>query len=309
MLLCIIKYWTKNILRNKFLSLSSVIVLTLLMFFINILFILHDVSFKLINSINSKLSISLYLKEEYNKTSIDVIDLIEDIKKIRPEGKKGNKWGDTNEKIWRIEVIYKTKEVILDEIRFKEPDLVKILERTNPLPDTIILSNIRLEEYDKLNTVVENKMFLLSKNEIDKEHFSNYTTQYKKIKQVILVLDMLQFWLYIIIWIFLVSIFIIIYSIIWNFIYYFKDEIYITRLVWWSKKFIYGPFVFQWSFYSLVSFLLSLIIFIFILKNINGVFWEFYFFNFDYRIFALEMLVFVFVWWFSWFLSSRKYLK
>ena len=72
----------KNILRNKFLSISSILVLTLLMFFINILIILHDVSFKLIDSINSKLTISLYLVDDYDKNSIDVIDMIEDISHI-----------------------------------------------------------------------------------------------------------------------------------------------------------------------------------------------------------------------------------
>jgi cell division protein FtsX len=82
MLTRIAKYSVKNILRNKFLSFSSVLVLTLLMFFINILVILHDVSFKLIDSINSKMTISLYLQEGYDKNSIEVIDLINDIKKI-----------------------------------------------------------------------------------------------------------------------------------------------------------------------------------------------------------------------------------
>jgi cell division protein FtsX len=57
--------------------------------------------------------------------------------------------------------------------------------------------------------------------------------QYKKIEQIIKVLHILQIWLYVIIAIFLVSISVIIYSIISNFIYYYKDEIYITRLVGW----------------------------------------------------------------------------
>ena len=63
----IFKYSVKNIFRNKFLSLSSILVLTLLMFFINILFVVHDVSLNLIGNINSKLSISLYLNDEYGK--------------------------------------------------------------------------------------------------------------------------------------------------------------------------------------------------------------------------------------------------
>ncbi|MBT4632937.1 hypothetical protein HOB94_02955 [bacterium] len=52
------------------------------MFFINILVILHDVSIKLISSINSKLTISLYLEDGYDRNSVEIIDLINDIKYI-----------------------------------------------------------------------------------------------------------------------------------------------------------------------------------------------------------------------------------
>ncbi len=299
MLTRITKYSLKNIMRNKFLSFSSILVLTLLMFFINILIILHDVSFKLIDSINSKMTISLYLENWYNKNSIEVIDLIEDIRKID---------ANTAEK-WKINVIYKTKEDILEDIRVKEPDLVKILERNNPLPETIILSNIKLNQYEDLNKIIENKLFLLSKQEDDKDYFANYTSQYLRITHIIKVLDILQLGLYVIIWIFLISISIIIYSIIWNFIYYYKDEIYITRLVGWSKKFIYGPFVIQWGIYSFIAFVLSFIIFIFILKNLNWSFWELYMFKVQIPISILEMIIFVLIWGFAWYLSSKKYLK
>lgn len=294
MLSRIAKYSVKNILRNKFLSVSSVLVLTLLMFFINILVILHDVSFKLIDSINSKLTISLYLDEEYTKTSVEVIDLIDDIKKVD--------W-------WKIDVIYKWKDDILDDMRAKEPWLVKILERNNPLPDTIVLSNIELNQYSSLNMIIENKMFILSKSSSDREYFANYTSQYNKITNIINILDILQLWLYVIIAIFVVSISIIIYSVIWNFIYYYRDEIYITRLVWWSREFIYGPFVIQWWVYSFVAFMLSLFVFVLILNNVNIVFSDIYYFNFSFIIFIVEMFLFVFIWWMAWYLSSKKYLK
>lgn len=293
MLSRIAKYSIKNILRNKFLSFSSILVLTLLMFFINILVVLHDVSFKLIDSINSKLTISLYLNEDYDKNDIEVIDLIEDIKNIW-------KW---------VIVEYKTKENILNDIRAKEPWLVKILERNNPLPETIVLSDIRLDQYAQLNTIIESKLFILSKDDADKEYFANYTSQYKKITNIINVLDILQFGLYVIIGIFMTSISIIIYSVIWNFIYYYRDEIYITRLVWWSKKFIYWPFVLQWSIYSFIALTLSLFIFVIILNNLNAAFSDLYYFTFSYKIFMLEMVLFISIWWLAGYLSSKKYLK
>jgi len=302
MLTRIAKYSAKNILRNKFLSFSSVLVLTLLIFFINILLVLHDVSFKLIDSINSKLTISLYLEDWedwYNRNSIEVIDLIEDIINI-------DKWISGGE--W-ILVEYKTKEDILDDIRATEPGLVKILERSNPLPETIVLSNIRLDQYVRLNSVIKNKDFMFSKDEVDKEYFANYSSQYNKITNIIHILDILQFGLYIIISIFIVSISIIIYSVIWNFIYYYRDEIYITRLVWWSKKFIYGPFVIQWAIYSFIAVVFSLIIFTIILNNVNSAFSEIYYFPFSYMVFIIEMILFVSIGWLAWYLSSKKYLK
>ena len=293
----IFKYSVKNIFRNKFLSLSSILVLTLLMFFINILFVVHDVSLNLIEGISEKLTISLYLKdtetESYNRNSLEVIELIDNINKVE----------------WNIKVDYKSREDILDEISLTEPDLAKILERTNPLPNTIVLSNIDLEEYGELNDVIENKSFILSNQKDDVEHFSNYDVQYKKIEQIIKVLHILQIWLYVIIAIFLVSISVIIYSIIGNFIYYYKDEIYITRLVGWSKVFIYWPFTYQWIIYSLASFLLSLIIFILIVSNFNTAFDSIYLINIPSKIFFIEMLIFVFIWGISGFLSSMKYLK
>jgi len=174
----IFKYSVKNILRNKFLSISSIMVLTLLMVFINILVLLDDVSSKLIDWINSKLTISLYVDEKYTKTSLEVTDFIDDIKKQN----------------YDVLVEYKTKDDIINEIRLKEPNLVKILERNNPLPDTIVLSNIWISEYKNINALVESRLYLLVNDSSQKDYFANYNTQYKKIEDVTSVLDILQFW-------------------------------------------------------------------------------------------------------------------
>lgn len=296
MLFRITKYSIKNILRNTFLSISSVFVLTLLMVFINILVLLNWLSYKLIDSINSKLTISLYLDEKYGELSLDVKDLIEDINNLNTD----------------VAVDFKSKEDILEEMRLKEPNLVKILERTNPLPDTIVLSNIWLSDYKKINTIIENRMYILSTEEIEwdiEEHFSNYTAQYKNIESVIDILDLLKMWLNVIIIIFLVSIATIIYSVIWNFIYYYKDEIYITKLVGWSNRFIYWPFVLQWIIYSLLAFIFNLVLFTILLNNLNSVFGYLYEFNFSNTLLLIEMLTFISIWGFSWFFSSRRYLS
>ena len=71
----ITKYSVKNILRNKFLTISTILVLTLLMFFINVLQILEWVSVKIISEINAKLNFSLYLKDWITKDSVEVSTL------------------------------------------------------------------------------------------------------------------------------------------------------------------------------------------------------------------------------------------
>jgi cell division transport system permease protein len=269
------------------------------MFFINILLVLHDVSFRIIDGVNEKLTISLYLDDEYDKNSIEVIDLQNDIKKAIPE----------------IAITYKTKEEVLEEIRERDPELVNILERQNPLPETITLEEIPLKEYENLNHIIENKLFVLTENaEVGgQEYFSTYTRQFERIDKVTSILNILQIGLYIIIATFIISIAVIVYSIIGNFIYYYKDEIYITRLVWGSKLFIYGPFSLQGMMYVGISFIISTLLFLFLLSNLRLVFGltefsQIYTGNLPGVLF-IEALVFLFVGWASWFLSSRRYLK
>ncbi len=289
----LVRYSIKNTLRNKFLTVSSILVLTLLMFFINILTLLEDVSSKIIDSVNSKMTISLYLKEEYTNESLEVFDLIDDINKLKAD----------------IKIEYKDKEKLLEEMKEKEPNLVKILEKNNPLPNTIVISNVKISDYEKLNQAIESKMFVLSSNEKDKDYFANYSTQYKKINQVTFVLNLLKKGLYIIVFIFFVAIAIINYSVISNFIYYYKDEIYITKLVWWANSFIYWPFVIQWILYWIIAFLLNIFIFSFFIKNLQILFWDYYEFWVSSYILFLELLIFVLIWAISWYVSSKKYLK
>ncbi len=291
----LLKYSLKNILRNKFLSFSSVLVLSLLMFFINILFIVHNLSSNLIWIINSKLTISLYLKDEYTKEHIDVKKLIDKINQATPN----------------ISIEFKTKEQALEEMRQKDEELVSIIKTKNPLPSTIVLWNIKIDEYKKLDYIINQKLFLLSNFKTNTIY--DYKTQYDRIDKIIQVLQTLKIALYFIILIFLISIFVITYSIIWNFIFYYRDEIYITKLVWWKNYFIYWPFIFQWIIYSILWFIISLNVFLILINNVWFIFDKEvvarYIVNNDlYYILLFQLLVFIIIWALSSFLSSRKYI-
>ena len=273
------------------------------MFFINLLLVVHSTSFELINYVNDKMSISLYLDNKYDKNSKDVIDLKASLKKASPSS----------------QIIYKSKEEILEEIRQEDIKLVRILEKENPLPNTITISKIPLLDYENINYIIEWKLYLFSWNREEElenkwEVFSSYKAQYSRITSVITILKTLWIWLYIIIAIFVFAIGIITYSIIWNFIYYYRDEIYITKLVWGSKAFIYWPFSLQWILYSIIAFFISISVFsLFIKYWFWSIFWANYSLDFVFAnaniIFPLELLLFIIIWWVSWYFSSKKYLK
>jgi cell division protein FtsX len=123
------------------------------------------------------------------------------------------------------------------------------------------------------------------------------------------VLGLLQMWLGIVIAVFVASIAIITYSVIWNFIYYYRDEIYITKLVWGANLFIYWPFVLQGMLYSFIAFALNITIFTIFLKNLNVLFWDIYYFSLPTILLLWELAIFLFIWWISWYFSSKKYLK
>jgi cell division transport system permease protein len=296
MFLRLCKYGVKNILRNKFLSISSVLVLSLLMFFVNILMILHNLSNHLIESVNSKLTISLYLKDEYQKDSPDTIRLMEQINKNFPT----------------IFVDFKTKDEALEEMRKKDPWIVEIVKNENPLPSTISLSNIKIEQYQSLNETIESKSFILS--DFRANSTFDYRSQYLRIQKILSILTALKLALYIIIWVFVAAIFVITYSIIGNFIYHYRDEIYITRLVGWSNGFIYGPFVIQGMIYAFLGFFLSTNIFLFWAKNISFIFnkeqiQNLVFNNYLIEVLFFQFLLFLALWWLSAYVSTRRYMK
>ncbi len=296
----LIRYAFKNIASNTFLSVSSVCIIALLIFFIHVLLLLHNVSVRIIESVGERLTLSLYLDEQYDQNSLEVIDLQEDIAAAHPS----------------IRVTYKTKEELLEELRQRDPDLVQILERQNPLPETISIEDIPLSDYESLNKIIENKLFILSEWDFQtekQEHFSSYTRQFERIDKVISVLHILQGGLYIIILTFLLSISIIIYSIIGNFIYHYRDEIYITRLVWGSKMFIYGPFALQWCIYVLAAFIAATLLYLLFLSNLQLILGAsslsgIYEGNM-LLIFILEACIFLSIGALSGFVSSRKYIR
>jgi len=258
--------------------------------------IIHNLSNNLIEVINSKLTISLYLDDKYTNESFEVKRLKEDLLKISSD----------------INIEFLSKDEVLEQMRKKDEELVSIIQLQNPLPATINISNIDIDQYSDVNFVIEWKSFILS--DFKSWSIYDYSNQYNRIIFITQILKTLKLALYIIIWIFLLAIFVIIYSIIWNFIFYYREEISITKLVWWSNIFIYWPFILQWLIYSFISFILSFSIYLLIINNAWIIFWRELINNFILssnfiQIFLLQLIIFSFIWAFSAYMWTRKYIK
>ncbi len=298
----ILKYAIKNIIRNKFLSFSAFLVLSLMIFFINILILSNYTTNYLIEKINSKLTISIYLKQWYTNTNSEVIDLILNIKSL-------------NKDLWVKYVSSQDAFLILQE---QDPDLASIIEpdQENPLPSSIFVEKIWFNEYEILDSVISKyKNIIVYDENKSKKNIIDYKAQYERINYVIKIFKYIQYWIYCIICFFVFAVFIIIYNTIWNFIFFYREEIKITKLVWWDNIFIYGPFSLQWLIYTIISAIISIIIFFYIIKTINiymiSDFPKFInnFIQLNYKYFIIEILILSITWIFSWFLSSIRFIN
>jgi cell division protein FtsX len=110
-------------------------------------------------------------------------------------------------------------------------------------------------------------------------------------------------------------VFIIIYNIIGNFIFFYRDEIKITKLVWGDNIFIYWPFSVQGLLYTAFSSILSIIIFIYIIKTVNIYLIDDFpwfinrFLKLNSQYFLYEIFWISLIWLISWFLSSHKFIS
>jgi len=298
----ILKYALKNIKRNVFLSFSSILVLTLIIFFINILLLVNFTTDELIKNINSRLTISVTLNRWYSNENSEVIELISWIRSISKE----------------LKVNYISPEEALNTIKIRDPDLTKVVETEgeNPLPASIKIENIGLREYADMDNVISKYKWVIVYDEKKfKKKIIDYKAQYDRIDSVIKVFSSIKFWIYSIIIFFVFSVFIIIYNIIGNFIFFYRDEIKITKLVWWDNVFIYGPFSVQWFLYTFFSSILSLFIFLYIIKTINIYLIDDFpkfineFLRLNWRYFVYEIAGISFIWILSGFLSSHKFIN
>jgi len=107
-----LKYALKNTIRNPFLSFSSILVISLLVFFINVLFFVEYVSSSITSNVNDRMSISLNLKSGYTGDNAEVIECISALKQTNPD----------------IQVQYISREEAFEILKKRDPELSRVIE-------------------------------------------------------------------------------------------------------------------------------------------------------------------------------------
>ena len=241
----ILKYALKNIIRNPILSLSSIFVIGLLIFFVNILIFVLFASERFIASVNSRISFTINFQSGYTVTSPDARILVQQLE-----------WTFSGIVVESI-----SKEDALLLLQSRNPDLATLVENTgeNPLPDSIRIDNIPIDQYSAFNTLIEKNKHILqyNKDAFDRK-LLDYQSQFSRIAFVVYLLSLLEFGVFALLIFFAFTVSVILYTVVSNSIFFFRQEIEIIHLVGGRSSFIYGPFLLQGFFFGTMATVLVL---------------------------------------------------
>ncbi len=214
----ILRYAFKNISRNIFLSITSIVVISLLVFFVNILLFILFATERFIDGVNDRISITINFRDEFNAGDPRALSFI----------------GEVTGSFTGISTEYISREDAFSILKNRDPDLALIIENTseNPLPNSIKISKIGLGEYKALNNTIARFQDILQYDATDMDKkLLDYRAQYARISVIVEMLHSLEKGIYILLALFVFTVFAIVHMIIRNFIYYLQDEVQIIELV------------------------------------------------------------------------------
>jgi cell division transport system permease protein len=252
----LLKYALKNIARNKFLSFSTVLVLTLMAFFINVLFFVEYVASALIGNVSDRLSLSLNLKPGYADTNREVVELVTNLRSIDPG----------------IEARFISSVEAFEILKKRDPELAKVIEndQENPLPSSITVRNVPIAKYAALDAEVGKYREILQYDAgTGRKTVVDYRAQYEKIKTLTGVLISVRYGVYSIVVLFLFAVAAIVYNAIGNSVFFYREEIHIIGLVGGDARFVYGPFGIQGLLYAFVAGSVAFAVFVLLIRSVN----------------------------------------
>ncbi len=245
----LLKYALRNIIRNPFLSISSVFVIGLLIFFVNVLIFVLFVSENFITDVQSKIKFTINYQSGYMIDSLKSRVLIDELRST----------------FSGISVIPISSDEAYASNKLLYPDLISIIEGSgeNPFPDALSITSIPLDRYNEFNTyILDHRDMFHYDTDILGKKLLDYRSQFRRIHSIVTSLQVFEYGVFSLLILFAFTVATIIYNVISNSIFFHREEIEIIELVGGRPSFTYGQFLLQGVFYGVVSVGIVMLVFL-----------------------------------------------
>jgi cell division transport system permease protein len=229
--------------RNRTVSLSSILILTITLSIIVGLFVFRGVIDFSINEIKSKVDISIYMKKDATEDEIDfVYKNLQNLDQVNT-------------------VTLVTKEQVYENFKEKykdNPETLEALEQVgnNPFGATINVKAKETADYEVIIAKINDEdLFGVADSSIDKVNYFDIKDSIDKLTKITAWLDRVGT---IIVAIFALMSFLIVYNTMRLAIFTFRDEISVMKLVGASNMYIRGPFLVEAAIYGIISTIITL---------------------------------------------------
>lgn len=247
----------QNLLRNKALSIATILIMTLMFFVFNIILALSYASDSVIYSIGRKVDIRAEINPKVEQYTI--LSLVNELKQLTDV----------------IEVLYVSKDEALKNFGKKYPNIISFLGRNqlqNPLPDVIRITGKDISANSRILAYLERSQLKKIINQDKLRDDAEQKNRNDKILNITQFIKSIGFWLNIV---FAIVAALIIFNSISINIHSHRHEINIMRLVGAKKSFIQGGFIFQGIAYAVTalvfSTIFSQIVLLYLSKTLIGI--------------------------------------
>ncbi len=244
------KFAFQDFWRNIWLSLVTVTVLVLALLSVNVLISLNAISNSIINSVEKKVDISVFFKENVTEAQVD--NFQEKIKSMSEVE----------------ESVYISKEKALADFREKHRGDKSIMEalrqvEENPLLDALVIRAKSTDDYSRILSTLS-----MGKNQ-ELIKYQNYTDHKKIIEKVSVLRDKVKTFSISLTAIFSLIAVLIVFNSIRVMIYTHREEIAVMRLVGASNSFIRAPYILESVIYVIFAFIIAMI-FLYVIIGATG---------------------------------------
>lgn len=232
----------RNIKRNKFLSIMTIFILSLIVLVFNITFAVNYLANKSIERISEKIDVIVWI--DNNADEFQITSLRNDLERL-PEVKK---------------IIYTSKEEALDKFQETNPEVYTFLRQyklNNPLPSSIGIVANHIEDNLTILTFLKQELY---KNTINQEQIKNNFEAKKRTQTLISITQFIYQSGQYLVGLFLIVVILITLNTINMLINRRAKEILIMRLVGAKYHFIRLPFILEGVFYAISAFTIGLVL-------------------------------------------------